>query len=844
MKLAKRIFAGLVTAVIAVSCFTLSTFAEVPTISSYEIENVLEYYTGEDYLVEDFEDYGAGDYVYAPLCPDCGKRLDSVITTSRGQKVVHYQHNEENKGDCSFPKTSAASFVGSCEFIKGRAIDIDKTVITEGDNQILEIVNRQGSYVRYSVSPKGTKEKFVVSFRVKTDNEEFYSPSVNLGFYGAGADGTEEPPELNNGSNVSIFLYDQSKNKRDFFSMNCHDMTNPMFYYFAYDESNDVESERYVLQSMADLKPQLNTWYSIELVVDCNKGVFELKVTPDGQDTVSTGEQSIGQITSYTGINLEIEDGIYAGTKTWFDDINLLEGTFVRDSSQRERVTANYILALENLLNDENTSVDDKVRIADVYKELFGTIGYVTTDETTEKTSAEIRGQIDTIISDYAETVTDTYVDAYLTYAAGIADVSGYYNRVKYVEGPITRFVEVFNDSVLAGGAEALQTEFPGIDATDIENLGKANAAYVKELGAIERVRIDSESFFKYVSGYDALNTDYKYMLTQETGMNLFVNCDPTYKFVVGDAEADDAAIKSVADLIAIKDALTAKIASISTAADAFKSYVSAMASAEDFKGLYDNYLLAKATYNDGVIHEALDNSTYDGVLEAIEIFLEREIYVNARAKESEEFIYYVDRAEKSTYYTAKLEELNKAALYIDSNKEELSIEKSYPGVAEAEALYASIKAELEANVANAEKFIAAVNAIANADSFATKKAAVEHAMSLKVDSTGIAGVKEANEKLYVADGEIKSLEGYSQMLIDTVAKLKSAKTLEERRQYIFAAKACIDHCEKSIAGVSQAISDLEALTNQFNADIAAINSAFAAVKSNSGVVTSGAKAN
>ena len=872
MKILKKALVALLTISLLLSCLVLFAHAEDHKLDG-EIEDVLEYYTFRNYMEEDFSNYVVdAPYSYAPFpCPECG----GLLTATRpGKNKYQYTCNNAALGECEFEATSRNTLSPEVKFAphgvdsRFNPTGVTTTVRAENGNSYLEIINCEGGTkapIYYAITPMIEGEdgelidhytdSTIISFRIKTSNYVFYDSSINTGTMVPPA-GVIEPESLNNGSNFMIqpnidytFVARTgdkagetfTKTLTDtLFAMNCNDNTNPVFTYLEYDANWSFETSIYVQKTM-DIKPKLDTWYTVDIVMDYQNDTYSLVVTPEGDEPVRVDNIAIDGFNKTTSLELAISDGVQTGTVTCLDDIAVYDGTFIRHGVDVDKETSDSIIALDALAKAETTSIADKVRIADVFDLLFNTDidgkggVYYTTSATTPN-----KDKVDAIIAEAKTTyINKTYQDALLAYASAIPTIEGYYNRVDHVENNLARFDELFSDEIFSGAdPEAIKAQFPGI--TDVAAIRTAKAAYDSELVSIARARAHSEAFVELMKDFDPQNKSYKYMTEYLDALRVFDERDSTYKYKIStfvpgtDKDGKEIMIENirystVADAEADLTALVNKLAEIETTANTFIAAAKEVKSAESFKTVYENYLVASDIYSDEIIHEALDDKTYPGLVEAISDYLACMDQVYVSMDESQAFIDIVTKAATKTYYVTILEELDKAVPYIDENVDELYAEPDYPGVAEAKAEYARLRELLASYVTSAEAYIAAVNAIAGADGFAAKKAAVEAALALKDkgDVIGIVGISEANKALATAESEIKVLEGNSAALKNAVLALKDAKTLAERRELIFIANSVKDNTEASIDGVSAAKAELETYVTQYNADVEALNSAF-----------------
>ena len=314
----------------------------------------------------------------------------------------------------------------------------------------------------------------------------------------------------------------------------------------------------------------------------------------------------------------------------------------------------------------------------------------------------------------------------------------------------------------------------------------------------------------------------------------------------------------TVADAYAEYLALEAKIAAIEANVNIFVPAVLAMdttqnetVSAEspfltaNFETLYENYLIASTVYKNGTVHPSLDPSTFVGadLQTLVSEFEAKKAYIEARITECNAFVSIINGAEASTYFVTLVAELQNAALYLDADKQ-YSLEK-YEGVEEAIALYSTLLDRVAKNRADAAAYIAAVNEIDLDAGYTALRAKVDAALLLQEDGsvTGIEGIEAADIKLAKALSKVETLEGYSATLINTVAQIKNAKTLAERRALIYTALSVKDNAETSISGVSAAKTELDNAVKAYNDDVAALNTLFGSVVSDAGSVISAAVA-
>ncbi len=756
----------------------------------------------------------------------------------------------DNDGDmvCDYEACGAAIKSNNAISQKAEFVDID-------GNKVLKVTDTSGEKISFnyltSVYDAATDtwtaqnaNNLVVSFRIKFENYKFYDQSVNTGIvipedFDPAID--KEPDVLNTGAKFQIILggikgNDGSSISAPFTFVEIDTSGANTFSYVKYDSSKEWIEDAFSvnnLQIVEGATTKLDQWYTVNAVFSFEKGTFNVDLIPDGGEAISTGEQSLGTLASASSVTLTLPaNASYAGTTTYFDDIEVYAGTFLRDKDNKVEFATNAIIELAGFLKNDNVSASDKVRIAKVFDKLFngdeGGAPYYTAADAAEGKETEIAAIIEEAKTSL---INKTYETALIDYANAIADQSGYYARQDYCKNVVESYINLFDFGEME--ESEILAAYPGV--TDIDGIKVAKQMYADELTALENIRIHSEAFMELIKDFDETSRDYNYMTSQYNALSSFNLRDEVYKYECG-------GFTTVADANAVLATLEAKINAITETATAFVENVNIMSTADSFKQVYDAYVIALGIYGDnGVIDENLDNSTFAGLEEAIASYIAGIDAINVKIEQSEAFIATVKNANSSTYYVTILAELEKAAAYIDDDKENLNAEADYDGVAEATATYNNLRAKLEADEKNAKAYIAAVNAISAAQTFDAKKTAIESALALQEKGAviGIEGVNEANITLFNAAAEIKSLEGYAKTLISAVANIESAKTLAERREYIFIAKSCVDKIDPSATDANAAKDKLATLVAAYDAEVEALNAAFAAIVNNASSASS-----
>lgn len=837
MKNAKRILVALLAATVLLSSFVLSAVASDEEALVGNIEDVLEYFV-DPTAYENYENCPTTesdplfDYRYADWCPKCkalGK--DTYLNVKKANSWSSTINVFcPNASECGFKATKFENYFGTTLTIfwpkSGSTFPgVLKNVVKEGDNKVLKIENEWSNPFGYQVTRSNSEVSAVVSFKIKTEDKVFFDPAVNTGFttpdgYDASDKNKVQPPELENGSCIKLIAVDSSSRKIEYtiLEMNCHDSTDMYFSRYSDDGATKMS-----------VKPALGTWYDIQVKLNFEKDVFSIEITPENGETVKSGELPLALVPDMKTVKLTIDDGKYTGTITWLDDFAVEEGTFSRVGQDVEAEVSKRLIALDNLAKSEDTSISDKIRIAAVYSKLFNEIGYVEKDTTPNKDA------ITSIREGANSYIYSTYIDRFGFCVTNIPDT--YAERIKNTEEADVCSV-FFDDDYFDGSKtdDEIKAKYTGISDEQIAAVKASKLALNKEIKALEDIKTVTGAFVNMMKdGYDSNNKNYVDMSgLYATILEVFPDRD--YTCVCTDASGYNTS-RAAEDFAELET----KVKKIEEDASKFIANVAIMTQPSVASDVYYSaYVVAKGIYGDGVIHSGLDNATYPGLLAAIEAYNAERPNAERIAKDSEDFIYIIDTASKSTYYITIKNEILKAALYIDDDKDNFNIEPSYPGVTEAKAVYDSILAKLQSDEANAAAYIQAVNAIASASNYTQKRAAVDNAAALRVkgDVAGIAGIADANSIYEKAESEVRMLEGYSTALINAVNSLKNATTLEARRAYILVANENKDKAEPLIAGVTEAKAALEAAIASYDADVAALNAAFVGAIKTAGSVS------
>ena len=152
----------------------------------------------------------------------------------------------------------------------------------------------------------------------------------------------------------------------------------------------------------------------------------------------------------------------------------------------------------------------------------------------------------------------------------------------------------------------------------------------------------------------------------------------------------------------------------------------------------------------------------------------------------------------------------------------------TFTGVAEAKVLYAEVEAFVAEQLANAQAYINAVNALDSLSGAALTNG-INNALSLKEagNVVGVDGITDANVKLDQIIASIELVERYCIHFVNLVASIGKATTVEAKFELLSDAKAAEADADKSYAGVADASAKLAQFIADFNAEVNAINAEF-----------------
>ena len=389
-----------------------------------------------------------------------------------------------------------------------------------------------------------------------------------------------------------------------------------------------------------------------------------------------------------------------------------------------------------------------------------------------------------------------------IAYAESYASISDYYERRDLIDEALTyvNYLGTIDASEIPADLKAeIEANVELINGFDtaLKNAKECSLALVNAVG--KNMSADYDNYNEVVAKYNQLHQYGQY-------------ADPTYE---GTYEA-------YVFYSTIREAKE----DIETNAKRFIDAANLLNSDADFNTLAAAFLVCKNNY--------YANTTYPGLAEALEIYNNHYATINTQIEMAENFIKYVGQADYADYVPMKLENLAEAEKYMGCLTDD-----PYIGVAEAKALYDQVRAEVDANVRNAELYIAAVNALDSLSGDALI-AAIQNALSLKAagDVLGVDGVADANIKLDKLVSSIELAPKHRDYFLSLVASIDTAATPAELFEILRLAQSAEADAVAALAAdpsyqsaVNEASAKLAAAIESFNARVVAVNAEF--VKAN-----------
>ncbi len=569
-----------------------------------------------------------------------------------------------------------------------------------------------------------------------------------------------------------------------------------------------------------DMAISENKWYSVHIVYEQNK--FELIIADvANKDNKLTYRDISTPMHSVASVKVGYDStSTFDGRDTVIslDNIYLQSGSDYRKTTpeELEALTKASIAQLKGMLFDDTVSLSTKFKVVDVYDKLLDVYGYTTTDAEVLSDIEAIKAQILVV---YGESLKNT--------------VSSINVRDSYEE----RFAHIETGKVVA---ERVRTYMSGDVADDIKN---ALSVYDAEVADLADDKVASEAFMAFVQewfddGYDFSSNDYKVLAEfYDAAKAAFYDEDKqSYKY--------NTTYPGISDAFNNHDLVRSKFEKMKSQSEAFVDAIN------ELKDAVDAYADAKTAYDavdpaDTAALEAAaaqlslaqadrlvayaeskvlvyDNETCPGVTDALE-FYEAQTELKAIGEVAENFLGFMAKATVAINLDTKEKYLDDAELLLD----EVAIE--YPGVAEAKEQYVTIRQSIADVRKAAADYIAAVAAL---DGLTGDElvAAVNNALALKEagDILEIDGVIDANIALFDIYTSLRYAEASATKFVTLVGNIDNTASLATRFAAIKLANDARNVPDKTLSGVSEAEAVLNDAIALYDSDISEINASYA----------------
>ncbi|MBO5945221.1 MAG: hypothetical protein J6Q69_01305 [Clostridia bacterium] len=826
MKLTKKILVAVLAIACLASCFLFSSFADdqvaEPTnpfraIGISKIDDILEYYTCEDYLADGYDD---GEYTEAYFESDY---------IDYGGDDGWYNFDQEIEVEIVADPTNPDNMV----FRNG--IGFDGTT----------------KYARQSADGKAWTNKLFLTFDIYFDE----NCAKNIVYeVSLAAEGKVVPDP--------ILRIDFRPFTDDFDSFDSQNgMYQPYVEYASWNSATGYFSTVQFANAVGTetpFVPETGKWYSVEVSYNAEDEVCFFTISEGDTVVVSQhldipnahgvkGFECKATYDRWSDLGMWCEDEPYPEWSTkkanvFIDDMEIYEGSYTRYPAQKEDITRTTLQDLEALYLAADTSREDKILIAEVLYKLYNGV----VDEDGNVIVYTIADDLRDTVPNAAKYYNETFAQEIVLRAPTVnPDPVDYYAREAYLKGEFLKFNELLPaDEALAG--------LPGITPELESDVIAARAAYVAEIEILNIIKTHSETFVNAMTAYaaDEDNKDYNYITD-------------TYTDAASDAyDMRDAEYAGVAVANETFARLEFKYNRMITDLEYFNGMVDVMIEAEenrDFGSVYAAYQLAYKAYHKYADTHAGSrvnpdvNAATNAELDAsVTYFEENEAYVLNVADECNKFINIVLQADIASYYPTFREILDEVPAFLlevwgeehDLDAaladelpatEEFTYRSTYKTVASAYATYLDLVNSITVIEDASAAYIAAVEAIADAEGFYAKKNAVLAAIALQAegDNLAVPGVKEANLALTAAKAEVDQLEGNSTTFISVVNSIAKATTLAERKALILRARAIIDSVASDYSGIAKAITNLNNAAAAYEAEVAALNNALVSASGN-----------
>lgn len=791
MKLAKRVFIGLLAVAVLVSGIAFATSADA---SAPAYDDILKYYDPETstiYIDEDFEGTTYEGEVFNGADDKLSSRVEISVDTDKDNNPVNKYLDM-----ISGPITNTAA-VGDMLYVVN---------LNDKEGNPTEL----GKFVFDTAIKASHLERAHLVCSEACGFDAAYDTLENLPTVcptcGAAVDSKTARPPV-----VRVFVSEDAHSEGSIAGTALIVLDFETGKVLRYDGASYAE---------LDFSISEDKWYNIHIVY--NQNVFELTITDaaDKDNTLvvkdlitpihSVAAVKVGYISA---LNFDGRDSVIS-----IDNVYLQSGDDYRKATaeQLEAYTKAALAQLKGMLDDTAVSNDTKFKVIAVYDALVDVYGYTSTDPEVVLDIEAIKAKI-----------LDVYAKALSDAVAAINVRNSYEDRLLYVEAN-------------AAVAERVRGYIAGEVSQDIiDDL----AAYDAEVLDLETDKANSEAFIAFVQewvdeGYNFYSSEYAVLAefynaakdayydetahayTYNSTYPGIANAFNNHTLVKNKFEAMDVASRAfVADIEELKTAIAAYDVAKAAYDAVDPADTEALAAAGEALSLaqadrLSAYADARASY--------YDNTSCPGITEAIE-FYTAQTELDSIGALAEDFLGLMAQAAVSINLDAKEDFLDAAEQIIDI------VAAEYPGVAEAKVQYTTLRQSILDSRKAAADYIAAVEALEGltGDALVT---AVDNALALKEAGNilEIDGVVDANIELDNIYSSLLYAEASATKFIALVGKIDNEASISERYAAIKAAVAARNVPDKTLSGVSAAEATLDSAISEYNADIEVVNASYA----------------
>lgn len=721
-----------------------------------------------------------------------------------------------------------------------------------------------GGKTVYSATLDGKNVLFSPEIQVSDDAKNVavvYSFCVTAG---AGADkgylalefsGSSQTVDSTDAQSVLVFDYNEGK-----------------AYFAAMDAGNILSS-----QEIAGLVPESGAWYTLSMIYNVSANTFKGEVEKEGGEAFGF-EYYLEGIASLTTLQLRSRNLGNAGVTVAWDTLEVYEGSFIRSNLAGERQKALDAKLLAYMQEYETASDAVKAAIVKAVDDLLA-LGYVPApgSETETFFNEEFKAElVDYHWATFAEKVSAfdasmkfdaryaALVDAKAIDAAFPARPAGvseaFYNEIvsaytaeaealavieqyaKVLIGMVSFDVEHCDYASLLGWLlnfeEARESLLRQDGSYDDTYFGLPYAIDIYE-AALDRFASMKKSALDFIAAVDAMqNVAGANFGDMFTAYNTALEIMSSAEFAnIRDYYFADLTFTEDGEYV-IYDGRACKIESV--AADGKSAVITI--NYMPYTATLSNYTLILEGEGMRIVFETLDGSgtdlegswqVADTVLGACDLFELRRGHIETGSAACKSLISEISTALLAKGYDVRVEKRDGVlALFADIRYkfEEKGIYYGYAGVAEALASFDAFCARIDADKANADAFIALVQELKTATTYAEIKALIEELEPLSVVGNvegyknEISTVIEANDIYIVNKAIVDEAEGNARIFIGKVNEAVAADDLPTRLAKLREAQKLFGKLEDAATGVTEAKETFAAEKASYLADAAAMN--------------------